>query len=218
MLLETEATGEARSRAARSAAPHTGAIASLTISTDGLRLFTCAPPEGGVRVWESHTLALLQVIQPSLPVDALRLIRRPLALGAADGALPAAEGSASLLAPLRKFAEAEADGSEATQKAMGCVPCELVGGSALLELAHDGGVVAGAWDAVGQMPMMVQGPLRHAMTSALSLETHAPVADASSGAEAEATIRMLREQIGQLQQVNQELYQMAVDKSLGLST
>ena len=224
LLLETDTPRIARVQSMRSGASHSGQVRSICVSGDGLRLFSCGT-DPGLRAWDAQTMALLQVFQPSMIINSLVLIcERPDALGVGrGGSVSANTGAASLgafntggttavlLAPLKKFCEVLPDDGEASLRAMGCVSC-LPGGD---DNVSDG--VLGA----DELPLFAtaldpHGPGDHGerymeTCDEGSLDTEAALATA------EATIRQLRSQLAQVHQVNTELYQTAVDATLGFA-
>eukprot|EP00316_Scyphosphaera_apsteinii_P022526 CAMPEP_0119315592 /NCGR_PEP_ID=MMETSP1333-20130426/36454_1 /TAXON_ID=418940 /ORGANISM="Scyphosphaera apsteinii, Strain RCC1455" /LENGTH=151 /DNA_ID=CAMNT_0007321007 /DNA_START=3 /DNA_END=458 /DNA_ORIENTATION=+ len=131
-----------------------------------------------------------------MPVDFLYLLP----------ALPQAEGSPSLLAPFKKFITppADDDAAEATLEAMGCVPLVLP------QHNRDEGLACSLFEK--QLPLLAGGP-----SSPPSLEfflpgEELPLNDAVSQRDALAdasTIRELRAQLSQWQEVNAELYALA---------
>lgn len=84
LLAETAATTGARTAAARTSTAHTGALRALSVSADGARLFSCAT-DPGLRVWDAHTLALLQVCVANTP----RRITSPTVIEATEPCLTA---------------------------------------------------------------------------------------------------------------------------------
>lgn len=99
---------------------------------------------------------------------------------------------------------------------MGCVPCELT--------AHVAPSAA-AWAAgeAAELPLFASLPHHTPPLGAGDVDglmaAGLPAAHGQSGrlAAAEATARELRSQLAQLQQVNRELYGMAVDATLGVA-
>ena len=81
---------------------------SLCVAADGARLFSCAGA-GGVWVWDTSTLALLQKLLPHFAPDSLLLVRAPPLITAAAAAANANANATAplppLLAPLKKYAE-----------------------------------------------------------------------------------------------------------------
>ena len=230
LLAETAAAVTARAGSARTSTAHTGAVRALCVSLDGARLFSCGS-EPGLRVWDTATLALLSVLQPSMTIETMIVLRsRPDELtsaggggGTLDEAAAGAAGASgasgaggltygstgSLLAPFKKFAEAagEADATEATPRHMGCVPCALpLDASATTWLAPT---------ADDELPLLATLPAGWRVeTGAL---VSAGLGDGGRMAAAEATIRQLRGQLAQLQEVNRELYAIAADATIGMA-
>jgi hypothetical protein len=230
LLAETAAAVTARAGSARTSTAHTGAVRALCVSLDGARLFSCGS-EPGLRVWDTATLALLSVLQPSMTIETMIVLRsRPDELtsaggggGTLDEAAAGAAGASgasgaggltygstgSLLAPFKKFAEAagEADATEATPRHMGCVPCALpLDASAATWLAPT---------ADDELPLLATLPAGWRVeTGAL---VSAGLGDGGRMAAAEATIRQLRGQLAQLQEVNRELYAIAADATIGMA-
>ena len=99
-------------------AQHAQAVRSVCASADGLLVFSCAA-EPGIRVWDAASLAPLQVLQPTLVVEALVMVPPPALALAGD----AAKERPAALAPFKKYT-APLDPSDKRQ-AMGCVPCKL---------------------------------------------------------------------------------------------
>lgn len=264
-------------------ASRSGQLRSVAVSPDGTRCFT-AGGEPGVKVWDSLSLALLLHLQPTVPFDSLQLIRRPVTIGLSDhDHAPASAGatastselaisSASAetayataavhavpfnLSPLKKFSEAAQamdEGSEGSQRAMGCVPCDLrrggggfgggsgygggggfrapaAGGTALLSdldpdeaelplLAWTHATLA-AHAAHGGLPLSLHAAPSHSLqgdANGASAHGGGAVGEFSDLETAEATVRHLRSQLHQMQNINRELYQMAADATLGSAT
>jgi pre-rRNA-processing protein IPI3 len=214
-----------------------GALRSIVVSIDGTRLFS-ASADPGLRVWDARTLALLLHVQRTLPIEGLVLVRRPDTLAAAtdaswgtDGAATAdaaagSDGTAATaastfnVAPLKKFAEAAAEmGGEASQRAMGCVPCELRRidaasvAPALLESGDEAGLPICGGGLLSSIPGLP--PPSGYGSQGMNGEPATIGIGATEGATGE-TVRQLREQVSQLQRINQELYDMAANATLGL--
>ena len=145
----TSQVERARGRSLRWAdAADAGPVRSVASGSDGSLVYTCSV-EPGIRIWDAHTLALLQQLQPTMGIESFTLVQRPLGMGsggtqdageidskiASDGAA-GAEGSrqgaagggvAFNVQPLKKFSEAASldMGLEASARVMGCVPCNL---------------------------------------------------------------------------------------------
>ena len=122
--------------------------------------------------------------------------------------------------PIPSPAEPPVEGNELTQRVMGCVPCELVWGAGhgaddLGSLSSPSGWASG-WDAAHELPLLM--PLHAAGGHSVASPCASADASGSAGSEAEATARLLRQQLAQLQEVNRELYHMATDSTLGLTS
>lgn len=211
-----------------SSTAHSGALRSLVACDDGERLLSSAS-ENGVWVWDAHSLSLLMKLQPTLHADLLLLFRRPTCLRpGAESSVPAADSKSDskpgasvgecMMAPFKKFAEAAPTGTELVERnasSMGCVPCELGPLSADAE-TWDGGAelagwVAGTAPAFGGAPW----PAPNALDGLGPAESEAEASASATAIAAEATVRQLRAQLAQLAAVNSELYEMAVDRTLG---
>ena len=222
LLATPSPEGEGAFRSA--VASRSGAVRALVVSVDGLRLYSVGA-ESGLRVWDSHTLALIVVLQPTLTFEYITPLPPIHAvLGAAgDGAgraagVSAADGGGAgagvagyaappvLLSPLKKFSEPPlaSGGLEATARAMGCVACDLRRGSGGAE-EEEGAILP----LLGRRPQVVSG------VDGIGAGVRAAVTDVTAAETSEATVRLLRGQLAQVQQLNAELFRMATDATLG---
>ena len=208
-------------------ASRAGPVRGVCATSDGARVVTVAA-EPGVRVWDARSLALLFHFQPTMVIESLVLMRRPEGLRPAERSAAAEEAAAANasasaaaaacfnLAPLKKFAEPPlADGGlEAAPRAMGCVPCDV------RAFNGRGGHAPGAQllhlDADEALLPLLGGEVRgEAAASVVSAGGEDTLGGAMEPATAEATVRQLRGQLERMQQINRELYEMAVDATIG---
>ncbi|KOO53764.1 wd40 repeat-containing protein [Chrysochromulina tobinii] len=171
-------------------------------------LIASASADQTVRVWRLSDSARTCVHHATFPTALTAVGAHPGHTSLYAGGLTYGS-TGSLLAPFKKFAEAagEADATEATPRHMGCVPCALpLDASAATWLAPT---------ADDELPLLATLPAGWRVeTGAL---VSAGLGDGGRMAAAEATIRQLRGQLAQLQEVNRELYAIAADATIGMA-
>jgi len=164
-----------------SASAHVQAVSGLAVSLDGSRVYSCAGVEG-VWLWDALSMRLLERFQPQLPVECLMLMPK---LSTCNNMLRPV-----LLAPLKKYSEAPRDLSclQPSDQALGCVP---------ILLAQEPFDEADEAD----LPLLID-----LSAGVSSMEPLLFGIGANSGGVAE-----LRAQVTHWQQLNRELYHLAVE-------